>query len=124
MANPVRDFGVDANGDMAFANGDRVTVAGEDAVKQGISIRVKMYRGEVFCDQDIGIDYVNAVLIKNPDPLVVREMIKSEIASVPDVTAVTGAQLVVDSSRNGTISFTYRDVYSTSPIDDTVKVSA
>lgn len=124
MADPVRDFGLSTDGDMAFANGDRVLVSGAAAVRQGVKVRILVFLGEVILDQTIGVDYRNQILIKNPDPLVVRELIKDQIASVPDVLEVVGADLQIDrATRTATIRYQYRDKYSTRPIDDSVSVS-
>lgn len=123
MADPVRDFAIDDSGDMAFANGDRAVVAGAAAVRQAVKIRVRIFLGEILLDQGRGVDYLNQILIKNADPLVVRELIKDRIASVPDVTAVVGADLQLDrATREATIRYSYRDVYSTNPVQDIVVV--
>ncbi len=123
MADPVRDFAIDASGDMAFANGDRAVVAGAAAVQQAVRIRVGVFLGEILLDQGRGVDYINQILIKNADPLVVRELIKDRIASVPDVVIVVGADLQLDgSTREATIRYSYRDVYSTNPVEDIVVV--
>lgn len=108
---------------MAFSNGDRATVAGAAAVRQAIKIRVRVFLGEILLDQSIGVDYLNQILIKAPDPVVVRELIKDRIASVPDVVQVVGADLQINrSTREGTIRYKYRDVYSTDPVTDSVTV--
>lgn len=123
MADPVRDFKVDDNGDLDFTGGDQQLVSGEAAVRQGVRVKVKTFLQEIFLDQSKGVDYLNVVLIKNPDPLAVREVIRERIASVADVTDVIGSQLDLDAStRQGTIRFRYRTVYSQTPITDTVSV--
>lgn len=124
MADPVRDFALDESGDMAFENGDRKVVAGAAAIKQGIQIKVKTFLGEIYADQSIGVDYLNLVLgVKNPDPLVVRDAIKARIESVADVTQVVGSQLTIDrSTRQGAITYKYRDAYSITPVEDSVEV--
>lgn len=121
MADPIRDFALDDSGDMAVGGGDLSTVAGVAAVKQAVNITVKVILGEIFADQSIGIDYLNQILIKNPDPFVVRQLIRDRIVNIPDVTDVVGANLTVDrAARTGSIKYSIRTVYSTSPVIDSV----
>src|SRR5262245_2547508 len=125
MAELVRDFALDDDGDLAVVNGDFTTVSGRDATTQGVKIRVQTFRGEIWLDQDKGVDYFNAVFVKNADPLVVREQIKDEIAATPDVITVIGAQLEfadANDPRHASIKFRYRDAFSTLPVDDTTSV--
>lgn len=122
MADPVRDFSLDDDGDLAVANGDRVLVAGRDAVKQGCQVKAKVFLGEIYLNQSIGVDYLNKILIKNPDPLVVREQIRARLLAVPDVLEVVGSQLTIDSNRAATITYQIRDAYSETPVSDSVTV--
>lgn len=120
---PIRDFALDANGDMATAGGDRVLVGGQDAVAQAVKITLQLFLGEIFLNQAIGIDYINQVLIKNPDPIVVRALLRDRLLTIPDVTDVVGANLVVDGTRSGTLAYQIRTVYSQTPISDTVTIN-
>lgn len=113
----IRDFLLDSvTGDLAVVNGDFAVVADVDAVPQGIQIRVKMFLGEYWLDESIGVDWLGQILIKNPNPVAVRELIRLAIADTPDVVEVTGAALVMNSSdRSATITYTVRTIYSTTP---------
>lgn len=123
MADPVRDFGLDPDGDWDFTGGDRVFVSGEAAVRQGVRIKVLTFLREIFLDESIGVDYLNVVLVKNPDPNAVREALRARIASVADVTEVVGTNLDLDrATRAAAISFKYRTVYSQTPVVDSVAV--
>jgi hypothetical protein len=123
MADPVRDFKITDDGEWYTANGDFATVAGADAVRQGIRIRVGMFLGECYLDEAIGVDYINVVLVKNADPLVVRAEIQREIADTPDVTNVIGAQVDIDgATREGSVSYEVDTVYSEQPFSDTIEV--
>jgi hypothetical protein len=123
VADPVRDFALDDDGDLDFTGGDRVLISGAAAVQQAVRVKVKTFMREIFLDESIGVDYLNVVLIKNPDPLAVREAIRERIASVADVTEVVGSNLELDrSTREATIRFQYRTVYSQTPVTDVVSV--
>lgn len=123
MADPVRDFGLDADGDWDFTGGVRVLVSGEAAVRQGVRVKVLTFLREIFLDESIGVDYLNIILIKNPDPNAVREALRARILSVAGVTEVVGTNLDLDrATRRASISFKYRTIYSQTPITDTVSV--
>src|SRR5262245_35381490 len=122
MADPVRDFKIDEDGEWVTENGDFVKVAGEEAARQGVRISLGLMLGECFLDEDAGTDYLDSINIKNPDPLVVREILRARIARVPDVVNVVGAELVDEGGRNASISFAYDTIYSEDPIVDQVPV--
>lgn len=112
MADPVRDFKVDEDGEFVTSNGDFVKVSGQGAVQQGIRVSLGLFLGECFLDENAGTDYLGSINIKNPDPLLVREILRQRIARVPDVTNVVGAQLVDDGDREASIEYAYDTVYS------------
>jgi len=126
---PIRDLLLDADGDLAVANGDLVLAGGntaddnQAAVRQAIACRLRLFLGEYYLDETKGVDYFGQILIKNPDPLVVRELLRQEIAGTPDVVAVIGADLLLDNAtRSASISYTVQSVYSTEPITDVVTI--
>lgn len=108
----VRDFKGTEDGEWYTADGDFATVADAEAVSQGIRVRVGMMLGECYLNEDAGINYVDLILVKNPDPLVVRAIIGAEIAATPDVTNVVGAQLVEDpETREAGIEYLAETIY-------------
>lgn len=111
MAEPTRDFKLDADGEWVTENGDFVRVGGADAVPQGIRIRVGLILGEAYLDESEGVDYFGSVLVKNPDPIVVRSVIGEQIAKTPDVVAVVGAQLTDEGDRQASIAYQVDTVY-------------
>jgi hypothetical protein len=123
MADPVRDFASNEDGEWIVFNGDFVKAAGANAVPQGIRIRVGMFLGECYLDEGVGVPYLEDILIKNPDPLVVRADIQEAIANTPDVTNVVGAQLVQEQgSRDARIDYVCDTVYSEQPFSGSVEV--
>ena len=126
---PVRDFFLDANGRLAVVAGDFALVGGAtdaehiDAVKQGIRIRVLLFLGEYYLDESEGVDYLGQILIRNANPLVVRELLRQAIASTPDVTEVVGAELLVDAAtREASISYEVLTAYSAAAVSGSVEV--
>lgn len=121
MADPIRDFKSTEDGEWAIENGDFAPVAGAEAVPQGIRIRTQMFSGECYLDETRGVEWLDSILIKNPDPLVVRALIQRAIADTPDVTNVIGSQLV-EEDREASISYQADTVYSEQPVVGTVGV--
>jgi hypothetical protein len=123
MADPVRDFRGTEDGEWAIVNGDFDVVAGAEAVPQGIRVRVSTFLGECLLDESKGVDYVDSILVKNPDPLVVRAIIEERISDTPDVTSVVGAALQQDgATREASIDYTVGTVYGEDVISDSVSV--
>ena len=96
MAGPVRDFKMKAGGGWAVENGDFAVVAGAEAVGQGIEIRTSVILGEVYLNNSLGVNYLDVILVKNPDPLEVRAEIARAILDTPDVTEAVGAEVILD----------------------------
>lgn len=118
----VRDFKATEDNEWAVENGDFATVADAAAIPQGIRIRCGMFLRECWLNQGIGIDYPEVVLVKNPDPLVIRGVFAAEISATPDVINVVGAQLIDDGDRNASIEYIVDTVYSTEPLPGQVVV--
>ena len=112
----VRDFKSTSTGGWAVEDGDFATVADAEAVPQGIRIRVGMFLGECYLDESVGVDYVDSIFVKNPDPLLVRSLLEAAISGTPDVTNVVGAQLVKVDSRDYAISYAADTIYSDEPL--------
>lgn len=121
---------MDENGDLAVVNGDFAVVGGDSdaqnvaAVRQSIKMRVRFFLGEYWLDEAVGVDWIGQILVKNPDPLVVRELIRAAIASTPDVTEVVAGDLVLDAAtRAGVIRYTVRTRYSETTINGEITAS-
>ena len=118
----VRDFKSDNDGEWVIDGGDFTTVADGDAVPQGIRIRVGMFLGECYLNESIGVDYVDSIFVKNPDQLLVRSLLERAISGTPDVTNVSGAQLVNDGGRAYGISYSADTIYGDEPVSGQVGV--
>ncbi len=124
MAEPIRDFLSTDDGEWDVSGGQFHSVAGAEAVPQGIRIRLGMFLGECYLNEDEGVDYIDQILIKNPDQIVVRSLLSEAIADTPDVTNVQGAQLQLadDGSREASIQYVADTVYAEEPITAEVTV--
>lgn len=112
MADPVRDFKGTDDGEWDIVNGDFGVVAGQEAVPQGVRVRVGFWKAECFLDESVGVEYVDVVFAKPTDPLRVRAEFERAIIETPDVVNVVGAQLVDEGDRNASIEYQYDDIYS------------
>lgn len=122
MAEIVRGWGLNEDGDLDVVGGHFVKISGRDATKQGAVVRARMVRGDCYLDTNKGVPYAEMLSEKGVDPLVLREEIRERIASVPDILQVNGSQITVDSGRVGRVKYRFRDKFSTGPVDDEVKV--
>lgn len=130
---PVRDFALDENGDRKVIRGDwalsgstptmttsAAKAADQAAVAQSIKISVRMFFSEYWLDESIGVRWREDILVKNPNKLVVRELIRRAIARVPDVVDVIGGDLVLVADRSYRVDYEVRTTYGA--VDGTVEI--
>jgi hypothetical protein len=92
--------------DLATGDTDLLLVDGRDAIGQHLAQRLKTFLGEWFLDLRIGVPYFQQVMVKNPDPLVLDSVFKSEIINTPGVTELLSFDLKIDAgSRLLQLSF-------------------
>jgi hypothetical protein len=75
---------------------DLKLVDGADAVRQHLAQRLKTFLGEWFLDQRIGVPYLQQVLVKNPDPVVLDSVFKAEIIHTPGIVELLSFDLGID----------------------------
>lgn len=122
MADVIRGFGLDEDGDLDVVGNHFVMISGRDATKQGAQVRARMVQTDCYLDLTRGVPYLEMLSEKGIDRFVLREAIRERIASVPDITQVVGSQIIVDTERVGRVAYRFRDVFSTQPIDDEIRV--
>ena len=120
---PARDFLMTPAGGMAIVRGDFAVARGAAAVPQGIQVRVRMFLGECLLDGSLGVDWLGQILIKNPNPLVVRELVSAAIAATPDVVNVAGTLPSIAPDRSATIGYQVATTHSTTHVVGAVQVS-
>jgi hypothetical protein len=103
---PRRDILLDDAGNRLLSGNDYAIADGLPAVGQGIATRVKLYRGEYWLDESLGVEWFGKVLVKNPNPLVIRAEIAAAIAAQPDVSTVRGVSYTFDArTRSAAVSY-------------------
>lgn len=93
----VRNLKIDPiTGDLVMANGNLVLVgqnaagAGSDqeAITQAITSALRSFQGEWFLSPGSGIPYFQSVLVKNPDPRLLRDVFRDALLGVQGVQQV------------------------------------
>lgn len=81
-------------------------VTGDDAVAQQVLIRLKLFLGEWFLDERVGIPYFRDILVRNPNLDLIRSIYKKTLLDTPGVASVESVTLDIDTaSRTLTLSF-------------------
>lgn len=102
----IRDIAF-AGGELVFRDGDLATVSGADAIVQDIACRLAFFRGEWFLAPDEGVPWFERVLVKNPNPALVRSTIRDALLSTPGVLDVLELSIRFDAAARN-LAVTYR----------------
>lgn len=93
----VRNLAIDANGELVLKNGNLVLASDGDAIKQAIQVQLNTFLGEWFLDDPtnpkVGVPYFQSVLVKNPNPDLLRKTFYDAILAVRGVVAVVELDL-------------------------------
>ncbi len=91
------DYLLDENGDISIGeNGDVVLT---DSVKQAVQIRLRWIFGEWRFHPEYGIPYFEEFLIKNPNPLRMKQLIRDAVMEVDQVMDVKDIQIFYDKAN-------------------------
>lgn len=92
--------------DLLVQDGDLVMNSGTTAIQQHILQRLRVFAGEWFLDNTIGIPFFQEFFVKNPDQSKVDAILQSVISQTPGVQALTRYNFSVDTaSRQIKVSF-------------------
>ena len=81
---PIRDIQLDSSGNRLLSGAGYAFADGQQAVKQGIECRVRLFLGEYWLDGGEGVDWINRILIRNPNALIVQSELSRAIAAISD----------------------------------------
>jgi hypothetical protein len=94
-------------GDLDITGDELHVIDGDDAIIQHLAIRLRLFRGEWFLDETIGMPYYERVLVKNPDLVAVRSAFRQAIITTPGIASLDKFSLALDSAtRKLTVEFT------------------
>lgn len=103
-----RDIEIDPDtNEMVLAQGDLVIVSGVDSIKQDLLMRLRFFLGEWFLDTDIGVPYLEQVLIKSPNADVTRGVFREAILATPGVKSLNSLVLAFNTGAR-TLTVTFR----------------
>lgn len=99
----MKDLLLNKNGDLVVNMATGVTPT--DSVAQAIAIRLKWFFNEWRFAPQYGVPYFEEILVKNPNNLRIRQIIRDEILSVEEVEQVTKLNITMKPDRTANISF-------------------
>jgi hypothetical protein len=101
------DLKLDTTGDLDISDDALHLVDGADAIAQHVQIRLRLFKGEWFLDAEVGLPYYDTVLVKAPDLLAIRSVIRQAILETPGVASLDGFEMEFDrAARSLAVSFT------------------
>lgn len=101
----MKDILLTADGDLAIGETGDISIT--DSVRQAIRVRLRWFFQEWRLGPEIGIPYYEEILVKNPNNLRIKQIIRDEILTVEEVDDVRNIVLAVDpKERTAVVSFT------------------
>lgn len=95
------DFKLDAGGDLELSlTGD---ISPTESIVQAVRIRLLWFFQEWRLGPGLGIPYFENILVKNPNEVKVRHLIREAVMSVEGVINVQGVDLAIDKRTRQTI---------------------
>lgn len=90
------DIKLNTAGDVDVSEPDLQLTSGIEAIDQHLKQRLRMFLGEWFLDNRIGLPYFQHILKKNPDPIVIDSVYKRQILTTPGVLELLSFNLDLD----------------------------
>lgn len=82
-----------ATNDLELIDSAITFTEGARATQQRLQVRAKIFAGEWFLNDSIGIDYYSDILLKDPDVSVIETILVDTALSIPRVEEVTAVNL-------------------------------
>lgn len=87
------DLTLDSSGNIAVLSSDWSAL-----LAQRIKTRLQTFRGELYLDRSAGVPYFGEVLKKHPDVQRVRDLLLTQVVTIPGVQKVLSLELTLDDS--------------------------
>lgn len=101
------DIALHANDhDIIIKDGDFLIIDNAERVAQQIKVRILTFLGEWFLDNTHGIPYLEYILVKQPNPALIKQILSEQISAVNDVKSLTSIELDYD-VKNRTLIVNY-----------------
>lgn len=84
------DFKLNAQGDLDLASGGLALTndANGETVEQRLRVRLRLFAGEWFLDNRLGVPYYSLILVKQPDLGAVESALRSVLLETPGVASL------------------------------------
>ena len=116
------DMKLDSAHDLALAAGDAVLTDGANRVRQGVEIALRIWRGEYFLDSEVGVPYLETIIVKSPSLPSIEAALRAVIRSVDGVQSVDSLTAALDrQARSLSVNFTATSSYGL--VADTILIS-
>jgi hypothetical protein len=84
-------------GDLLIVDGDLVLMTDPmQIIHQTLMQNLKLFLGEAFVDKSAGVPYVQAIVEKNPNPVIVQTAFVNVILNTPGVKELTFFNMSID----------------------------
>ncbi|MBI4373457.1 MAG: hypothetical protein HY542_01135 [Deltaproteobacteria bacterium] len=102
-------FLLDQDSDLDLTGNKINLVTGLQEIQQHMSVRFRLFRGEWFLDQELGVPWFEDVLKKRPNFAVVAEVLKSVITDTPGHVELLEFEIDYD-QQNRTMTLKFKDL--------------
>ena len=102
------DLAMDINNhDLVLLNGDLMCIDNAERVAQQIKVTLCFWYGEWFLDTTDGTPYLEYILVKNPNPSHIRQILSERIKSVQGVRNLLSMDILYN-VRKRTLDVEYK----------------
>ncbi len=99
------DLMLSTDGDLLVTNNALMLNSGREAIRQHLEIRLRTFLGEWFLDTDVGVPWYRDILGKNPQFVLISQILKGVVLDTPGVTELTAFSLEYKNTRELSVSF-------------------
>ena len=92
-------------GDLDLTGHRLSLVTGEQAIEQNVKIRLRFVKGTWLLDEAQGLPYLEDILIKSPDLLLVESLFREAVRTTQGIVSVNSINVTLDNTRKLSLSF-------------------
>jgi len=118
----INSMKLDSNFDLVIQNNSFVLLNGRDAIAQHMRVRYSLFLGEWRYDTSVGVPYYQDVLIKNPQFVVVQEVLKKTALDTPGITDLYSFNFDLNNSREAFLNLSAQSTDGIIDFNQTVEI--
>lgn len=100
----MKDLLLTKNGDLALGDLSH-DISITDSAAQAVRVRLLWFFNEWRFSPDFGVPYFEEIIVKNPNDLRIRQIIRDEVTSVEEVENCSDVRLSINADRTANITF-------------------